>query len=278
MPGGDGPDFDGVAPGPGCDHCPGTFNPGQEDTDGDGLGVVCVPCTDIDGDGAGNMDFPANLCPVDLCPFTPGLNVDSDGDGLADECDNCPLAPNVTQDNYDADPDGDACDACPHVFGGLPAPLTNVKKAGLTYKNNGPGSGDDAAKTGGVFTTGTAFDPDTTDSVFLTLSNTTTGVALSSTTMAAGLPWTQPNPAKLSWKYSTAAAPFVKASIKESPAASTIYKWKVSVKSFSSPGPQIAPATDDIRVTLEIVPANVCFSVTLPTCTSPPHKKDGCKP
>jgi hypothetical protein len=279
MPAGaDVPDFDGVAPGPGCDNCPGVFNPGQEDTDGDAAGDVCDPCTDMDGDGFGNPDFPANLCPVDTCPFVPGLNVDTDADGFADECDNCPLVPNTAQTDTDFDGVGDACDSCPHVFGAIPSPLTNVKKAKLGFKNNGPGSGDDSAKTGGVFTTGAVFDPDSTDTVHVTLSNTTTGATLSSTTLNAGLPWTQPNPAKLSWKYSTAVAPLIKASIKEAPAASTIYKWKVRVKSTSLPGPQIAPATDDIRVTLEILPANECFETVLTTCTSTPLNKDFCKP
>jgi hypothetical protein len=73
-------------------------------------------------------------------------------------------------------------------------------------------------------------------------------------------------------------APLIKASIKESPAASMNYKWKVGVKSTSLPGPQILPATDDIRVTLEIMPAGLCFQGTLATCTSTPLKKDSCKP
>jgi hypothetical protein len=279
LAGGDPPDGDGVAPGPGCDNCPGTFNPGQEDSDGDTLGDVCDPCTDTDLDLFGNMGFPANLCPIDLCPFIPGPNIDSDGDGWADECDNCPLTPNIAQTDTDFDGVGDVCDACPHVAAGIPAPFDvgTLKKAGLGFKNNGPGSGDDKAKTGAAFTTGTAFDPDSTDAVYLTITNTNTSAVLASATMAAGLPWEQPNPAKLSWKYQTAVAPFVKGSIKEAPVGSTTYKWKVSLKDANLPGPQIAPATDDMAVTLEITPANLCFTGTLTDCTSTLLKKDQCK-
>jgi hypothetical protein len=275
VPGGDPPDFDGVAP---CDNCPGTFNPGQEDSDGDLAGDACDPCTDTDLDGFGNPGFPANVCATDICPFVPDPQVDTDGDGLGDPCDNCPLTANTAQTDTDFDSVGDACDLCPHLAFAIPSPLTNVKKAKLGFKNNGPGSGDDSAKTGGVFTTGAVFDPDSTDTVHVMLSNTTTGATLSSTTLSAGLPWTQPNPAKLSWKYSTTLAPLIKASIKEAPAASMIYKWKVRVKSTNLPGPQITPATDDIRVTLEILPANECFDTVLTTCTSTPLNKDFCKP
>jgi len=278
MPAADGPDFDGVAAGLGCDNCPGAFNPGQEDTDGDALGDLCDPCTDTDGDGSGNMDFPANLCPVDLCPYNAGLNADPDGDGLADECDNCPLIANANQANADFDFEGDLCDVCPNTFGAIPSPLTDVKKAQLGFKNNGPGTGDDSAKTGGVFTTALALDFDAVDNLIVTLKNTTTGATLSSTSMPAGLPWEQPNPAKLSWKYATAVAPFVKAQVKESPVGSMNYKWKTSVKTTSLPGPQIAPATDDILVVLEIPSQNVCFNTTLSTCTSTALKKDSCKP
>ena len=138
--GGDPPDFDGVAPGPGCDNCPGTVNPGQEDTDGDLIGDACDPCTDTDADGFGNMDFPANLCPVDLCPFFAGANLDGDGDGWADECDNCPLIPNTGQADTDFDGAGNVCDSCPNVFGAIPSPFNagTVKKARLASRTTGP--------------------------------------------------------------------------------------------------------------------------------------------
>jgi hypothetical protein len=275
-PVGDAPDFDGIGPGPGCDNCPGVFNRGQEDTDSDSIGDACDPCTDIDADGFGNPGFAANLCLADLCAFTPGANVDTDGDGYADECDNCPLLANVSQTDTDFDGSGDACDLCPNIALGIPTPLTTSKLAQLGYRNTGLGGGDDGFKTIGSFTTGVAFDPDTTDTVVVTLSNTTTGVTLASRTLAAGVPWLQPNPALLGWKFAAAGPPIVKAAIKEAPAGGMVYKFKAQVKTTSLLGPVLAPA-DDIRVTLEIIPANVCANATLATCVNKPTK-DQCKP
>lgn len=77
-----GTDSDGDGVDDGVDNCPAVANPGQEDTDGDGLGDACSPDT-------GN---------------------DADGDGIDDDADNCPAQPNVGQQDFDGDGAGDACD------------------------------------------------------------------------------------------------------------------------------------------------------------------------
>jgi len=42
------------------------------------------------------------------------VQADTDGDGIADDVDNCPTVPNPSQTNSDGDSHGDACDNCPN--------------------------------------------------------------------------------------------------------------------------------------------------------------------
>jgi hypothetical protein len=57
--------------------------------------------------------------------FVTKLGVDSDGDGIPDFADNCPIEPNPDQADRDGDGVGDACDNCPLVANSGQEPGTN---------------------------------------------------------------------------------------------------------------------------------------------------------
>ena len=80
------------------DNCPDTFNPGQADSDNDGIGDAC---TDADGDGVPDVN--------DNCPSVANpAQTDTDGDGIGDACD-----PDAVDTDSDGVPDVD--DNCPSV-------------------------------------------------------------------------------------------------------------------------------------------------------------------
>jgi len=64
------------------DNCQTVANPGQQDSNSNGVGDACEVA-------------------------------DADGDGVADGSDNCPNTANPGQENSDTDAAGDACDGCP---------------------------------------------------------------------------------------------------------------------------------------------------------------------
>lgn len=92
------PDSDGIANM--FDNCPSVANPDQADTDSDDSGNVCDNCPSIANPDQGDSDRDGI---GDVCE-------DTDGDGVLDREDNCPLVPNgdcdANPNNCDIDKDG----------------------------------------------------------------------------------------------------------------------------------------------------------------------------
>ncbi len=131
-------DSDGDGINDGSDNCPFTENADQADSDNDGIGDTCDPDIDNDNDGMSDVwenwydldasvndanedkdadgysnvqEFQADTMPNDPedHPDESGP-VDTDGDGVADDADNCPSVANPDQANSDDDGMGNACD------------------------------------------------------------------------------------------------------------------------------------------------------------------------
>ncbi len=90
------------------DNCVDVVNPGQWNLDGDEWGNKCDD--DIDGDGASNfIERLAKTRIWDASSF-PILTIDTDGDGIPDNLDNCINIANPGQWNLDGDEWGNKCD------------------------------------------------------------------------------------------------------------------------------------------------------------------------
>ncbi|HSC76370.1 MAG TPA: thrombospondin type 3 repeat-containing protein, partial [Pseudomonadales bacterium] len=131
-------DTDGV--GNNADNCVALSNASQTDTDVDGAGDECdsTPNGDTDNDTIDNLsdncvsvsntdqlntdgDIQGNACDndddndgvpdvSDAFPLDASESVDTDGDGIGDNADNCSLISNADQLNTDGDAQGDVCD------------------------------------------------------------------------------------------------------------------------------------------------------------------------
>ena len=110
-------------------------------------GTFCSPatlvCTLVEpGACADDDDCPdASTCEVQPIVVAKGV-ADADDDGIPDDSDNCPSAPNPLQDDVDGDGAGDACDlsshGCPHLpLAGCKAPVANGKSL-LDVKDKSP--------------------------------------------------------------------------------------------------------------------------------------------
>lgn len=77
---------------------------------GDDLAGTCTPAAPVDSDGDGITDDHDN-CPT----IANAEQADDDGDLVGNACDNCPFDDNPDQADEDGDLVGNACDNCPHL-------------------------------------------------------------------------------------------------------------------------------------------------------------------
>ncbi len=97
------------------DNCISVSNPDQADADGDGRGDVCEGLNNTTNNTTNNLTNNAtnnSTTPTNnsTTPTNNTMGPDSDGDGIIDADDNCPLIRNPAQTDSDGDGIGDACD------------------------------------------------------------------------------------------------------------------------------------------------------------------------
>ncbi len=77
----------------------------------------------VDFDEAVALSNSLDCDAIVYCESTTPNDPDTDGDGVADNVDNCPFVANPNQQNSDGDGAGDVCDACPYDYNNLCATL-----------------------------------------------------------------------------------------------------------------------------------------------------------
>ena len=155
-------------------------------------------------------------------------------------------------------------------MGGSPSPIA-LKKTVLKFL----GAGLDGFVAKGTFTTATPLDPATTDTTYVTISDSGAGILWASGAIASGaLEWAGSNPPAKRFKYNDSIAVVVpglqKIVIKESPAGSNTYKLVVKGKLATL---LAGPPTVGTHQVLVEFSTPLCFGVTSTTCTKMPTKE-----